>query len=908
MNRKLLAGLAGLVLVALAVWLFASRGDKSPTKNVEAKKPVSVDVKTPTAQKPADDQAAPKGMAPKWQLDIDPEGPLRLEGQVVDADGHGVGGAEVSLNSVPPRTAKTEDDGTFAFDKLVGREYALVARTADDVGGPIQYKLTESSDPIVIRLAAGATLVVTVSDDAGKPIEGADVKLASMTERVTKTSADGVAKIKPVTSGWASVQASAAGYAPNNAFTQLGGAGSTGNLKVTLHKGFAVTGRVIDEGGKPIEKAHITTSDVLGIPGGIDPVVTDSKGQFSIPALAPGSHILVATDEEHAPARSAPVSVGERPVTGVEITMRAGGVLAGSVVDDTGKPVPYATVRVGGSGMQDRYVIQSRQATTDKLGAFELKGLSRAKLSVRAEGDAAASAIATVDLTTELAKKDLKLVLDVKGTIAGNVVDESGQPVAEVQVNAFPDILAGEAPEALALAGLSSASTDGAGHFMIRGLPEGGYRVRASRASGSGEYDWGQQGVAAKTGDKNVKITLQSPGSIVGKVMIDGGTVPKLATVSLGFQTSTVVGADGKFKLDDLTPRKYDLKVHGPDFAETLQHDIEVKPGQPTDIGTITVQRGRRLTGRVVDDKGNAVAGARVKVGDMLYSMQGAEEQLDNWAEMSGGRVGVTDQDGRFSLLGLGKKRTSVIADHATRGRSNALEIAEGTEDPPPVTLAIHGYGSLTGKVTSQGKPVAGVTITDTPKGGGAQVQIARSEADGTFTLSKVTEGTHVLSAMQQGGFTSLKSASTTVQVTAGKATNVTIDIPVGSVTLSVVVKALPNNQVDAAQIFLFRGVLAVKNAKELNEGFLAGSVQGMKFWFGEGKPTPEFEELVAGTYSVCTIPITGDLNDATFQARIQEHLDALKVYCKSTKVTESPAKQTFIAEVPAMAPLPTNQ
>lgn len=908
MNRKLLAGLAGLVLVALAVWFFVLRGDKAPTKQVEAKQAAAVDVKTPAAPKPADDQPAPKGMAPKWQLDIDPEGPLRLEGQVVDADGHGVGGAEVLLSSVPPRTTKTEEDGTFAFDKLVGRDYALIASTADNIGGPIQYKLTEASDPVVIRLAAGAKLVVTVSDDAGKPIEGADVKLASMTEQGARTGGDGVATIKPVAAGIVTVQATAPGYAPNSAFTQIGGVGSTGNLKLTLHEGHAVSGRVIDEGGRPIAKVHITTSSLWDLPQGIEPVVTDAKGQFAIPALAAGNHVLVATDEEHAPARSAPVNVGERPVTGVEITMRAGGMVAGSVVDDTGKPVPYATVRVGGSGMQERSVIPSRQATTDKMGAFELRGLSRAKLAVRAEGDAAASAIASVDLTTELAKKDLKLVLDVKGTIAGHVVDETGQPVAEVQVSAFPDILAGEAPEALSLAGMSSASTDGAGHFVIRGLPDGGYRVRAARASGSGAYDWGQEGVPARTGDKAVKIVLKAPGSIVGKVALEDGSVPRLATVSLGWQTSTMVAPDGTFKLDDLTPRTYDLRVHGPDFAETLQHDIEVKSGESTDVGTITLQRGRKLTGRVVDAKGNAVAGARVRVGDMLVSAQGAEEQLESLEEMSGGRVGVSDQDGRFSLLGLGKKRTNVIADHPTRGRSNALEIPAGTEDPPPVTLAILGYGSVTGKVTSQGKPLAGVAITDTPKGGGAQVQFAQSDADGTFTLNKVTEGTHVLSALQQGGFTSLKSASTTVQVTAGKATTVTLDIPVGSISLSVIVKALPNNQVDAAQVFLFRGTFAATNAKELNEGFFGGGAQGMKFWFGEGKPVPEFDELVAGTYSVCTIPITGDLNDPTFQARIQQHLDALKVYCKTAKVAASPAKQTFIAEVPAMSPLPTTQ
>ena len=155
----------------------------------------------------------------------------------------------------------------------------------------------------------------------------------------------------------------------------------------------------------------------------------------------------------------------------------------------------------------------SRQATSDKIGRVRAARASRArKLKARAESDVAASAIATIDLTTDAAKKDLKLVLDVKGTIAGIVVDETGQPVAEVQVNAFPDILGGESPDAILLAGMSSATTDGAGQFTIRGLPDGAYRVRAARSSGARRYDWGQHGVAAKTGDKNVKITLAAPG------------------------------------------------------------------------------------------------------------------------------------------------------------------------------------------------------------------------------------------------------------------------------------------------------------------------------------------------------------------------------------------------------------
>ena len=70
----------------------------------------------------------------------------------------------------------------------------------------------------------------------------------------------------------------------------------------------------------------------------------------------------------------------------------------------------------------------------------------------------------------------------------------------------------GEAPEALTIAGLSSASTDGAGHFTIRGLPDGGYRVRASRrSSGFDYYECGQNGVAAKTGERMVGVDVDDP-------------------------------------------------------------------------------------------------------------------------------------------------------------------------------------------------------------------------------------------------------------------------------------------------------------------------------------------------------------------------------------------------------------
>ena len=900
MNRTRALGIFGLlIIVAGAVFgMFHYRGGPAKSAPDRAR---SAEIKPPPIK--AGDHAAPRGMAPQWAFDADPEGPIRLEGQVVDADGHGVAGAEVWLGSVPPRTAKTEGDGTFSFDKLVGRTYPVSARAGALIGGPVEYKLTDKSDPVIVKVGAGARVEVTVLEEDKRPVANADVRLAAEDTFTAKTGNDGKATLAPVHPGWVSVQVTAPGHAPGNAFTSIGSAGATGQLQVTLHKGVAVTGRVVDEAGKPIAKARITTSGIWDIPGGLAPTASDDKGQFTIPAIAAGHYTLVATDGDHAPARSAPLTIADHAVTNVTISMKAGGTLAGTVVDSSHTPVPFATLRVAGKE-GEMWLVASRQTTADRAGKFELRGLARTKLRVRAESDAAASKLVDVDLAVQSAKRDAEIVLDVSGTIAGVVVDDHGQPVPEVTVNAMPDILDGADADGMSLAGMSSATPDGAGAFTVRGLPDGPYKLSAARQGGI--RDWGQRGTPAKTGETAVKIVHATPGVLIGKIAIDGASAPpSLAIVQLGWGSSTPATA-GAFRIDELAPGEYDAQFHGPEFADLTKHDIKIEAGKTTDLGTVVVSHGRRLVGTVVDRNGAPVAGAKVKVGDLLFQYQGAEEQMDSYDQASGARVAVSDQDGAFTLIGIPKKHTSVMADHPDRGRSNAAEIADGEDDPPPLTLALRGFGSITGTVTLKGQPASGVTITDSPKDGGSQMAVAQTDDTGAFTLAKAPEGTHVLSAMQQGGIGSFKSTSTTAQVVAGAVTTVALDIPVGTIALTIQIRALPNNEVDAAQVFLFRGVVSLTNAKDLTQGFLGGGVQGMKIWFGAGKPLPEFDELIAGDYSACSIPITGSLSDPNFQQRIQEHMDVLKVYCKPVTVTPSPDQQTLVQDLPSMVALST--
>jgi uncharacterized GH25 family protein len=902
MNRKIVVGVVALAVIAIAAWLALSRGRvDAPRPAAEPARSAAITPAPGAAAQSQEPPSPPAGRALRWALDTDVEGPLRLEGQVVDGDGHGVAGAEVWLSSVPPRTAKTDDDGTFSFDKLVGRTYALSATRAEQIGGPVRHKLTAHSDPVVLRLGEAAAVVVTVIDDARKPIQGAEVKLE---QRTVRTSDQGIARVAPVHPGWIEVEASAPGHAPSTGFTTVGSAGATGALTITLHKGYPVSGRVVDEAGAPIAKVRVTgNAGLMGDAKETGGATTNERGEFTLAALASGSHTLLASDGEHAPARSAPITVADRPVTGVQIAMRAGGVIAGTVVDGNRKPVPFATVRVAGASQQI-WEAAGRQATTDQKGAFELRGLTRAKLQVRAESDAAASKIVDVDVTTTPKVAALELVLDVAGSIAGVVVDETGAPVAEVQVNAFPDILAGASTAGLALAGLSSATTGGGGEFVIRGLPDGGYRVWAARPSG-GIGNWGQASTAARTGDKDVRITLAAPGTLIGKVALAGSSAPpRLVTVMVGVQMPTPV-TDGAFQIKGLAPGSYDVTFRGAEFAELIKRDVKIEPGKTTDLGTVEVVHGRRLAGKVVDRTGAPVPGARIKVGAMLISSADAGEQAENLEAMAGIRSTESDQNGMFAVVGVPAKGTSVMAEHAERGRSLAQPVPEGSDDPPAITLALRGFGSIAGKVTRKGEPVAGVAIGASSKGAGAQGQFTRTGPDGTFAIDKVAEGPHVVNVMEQA-LMSMRSTSVTVQVAAGKQTTANIEIPVGDVTLTVQVAPLPGQKVDAAQLFLFSGAVTLTTGKQLVDGIFQSALQGTKFWLGADKPAPDFPELVAGAYSLCALPITGDLNDTQFSQRLQENLQLLKVYCKAVRVTASPNAQRLEVELPAMVALPS--
>src|ERR1043165_1237343 len=110
MNRRIAGAIAVVIAIVAALLLFFHfrTGEPTPQATTATRdgSPAIRRAATPKAQPEA---APPQQPAQRWTLDTDPEGPLRLEGQVLGPDGKGVGKGVVAIPTGAPPTATAGD-------------------------------------------------------------------------------------------------------------------------------------------------------------------------------------------------------------------------------------------------------------------------------------------------------------------------------------------------------------------------------------------------------------------------------------------------------------------------------------------------------------------------------------------------------------------------------------------------------------------------------------------------------------------------------------------------------------------------------------------------------------------------------------------------------------------------------
>ncbi|MDB4953057.1 MAG: hypothetical protein JWO36_626 [Myxococcales bacterium] len=304
----------------------------------------------------------------------EPAGSLRLAGRVVGPDAQVIAGAQVWIDSLPPRTTMSASDGAFEFEGLLSRTYEVRALAGDLVGGPQVIRLVDHGAPMLIKLREGAHVLVTVVDAMRTPIANASVSVVGDDSAAT-TDAKGQARIT-AHPGWVAIEATGGDYAPRRVSVTSASSGTTSRITIVLHKGFEVSGRVVDQDRNPIPNVRVYARQSSGwLPfddAEKETAVTDEGGAFRIES-AIGMHTFVAIDDEHAPTMTSNFDI-DRAITDLEIVMKAGAVYAGAVVDADDKPVAQARVYLDTMG---RLGPRRFSAVSDANGAFEVRGMPR---------------------------------------------------------------------------------------------------------------------------------------------------------------------------------------------------------------------------------------------------------------------------------------------------------------------------------------------------------------------------------------------------------------------------------------------------------------------------------------------------------------------------------------------------
>ena len=814
----------------------------------------------------------------------DPVGGLRLEGLVTDARELPVGQATVAIDSHPPRHVLTEEDGSFFFDGLAGRVYRIMARKEGNSAGPVSWRLTQTSEPVMLKLEPGGGLEVTVGALLdSSPIRGATVQLRTLMPLTAPTDARGVATLTGLGPGRYHVTAHAAGYAPAVQQVYVAPAPDVTRLTLLLARGAPLSGKVVDEAGTPVKGARVEANMEAYHPTGAA-VTTGEAGTFTIPALAAGTYNLAVAHPEMAPVMSRPITLdGLAPRSGVVITLKAGGEITGTVLLAGGGGAGGAVVHLAAHKYWLGRGVPRKQVVCDDGGKFHTRGLMRAELSLVAVHPLATSSEVRVDLV-RARKAQLTITLDRDQSISGVVVDPSGQPVAQAQVT-------GESTRrkmsAVLYKAQARAFTDMGGQFELHGLKAGGYRLYA-HMPGQSHYYSGSTKVV-QSGARDVRLVFAGTGGVKGRVRFADGCAPKLFWVdpSHGEQVA-FRGGQGEFLLPKLPAREQRLRILGPDFKVTHVGGVNIEPGKVLDLGTITVKGGRTVSGEVVDSRGVPVARALVLLdhrvyhrGDWITSFTDGVNPWDKQAR--------TDASGTFAFRGVDADSMLIAAEHPRLGRSPFQRVPAGTEDTA-VTLTLYDVSSLEGTVTRQGAPVvADITLSPADKAKGKEVRLYQtSGADGAYRFARLVPGRYQVFARRKTMFNQRVRERVLWTEVSPRGSRLDIELPTGA-SLEV---SLLRKEETMASINLCPGVVQVQTMAELSRREKAKGKACPSAFLTSGSTLAAFHDVEPGKYSVCAWLIfkrVGDPLPKPPGAKIPRDM-----FCQEVQVASAPQVQAL--------------
>ncbi|HEX5138273.1 MAG TPA: sigma-70 family RNA polymerase sigma factor [Planctomycetota bacterium] len=476
-------------------------------------------------------------------------------------------------------------------------------------------------------------------------------------------------------------------------------------VPVRLPAAIAVRGRVVEFRGAgvvgPVAGMRIEGMRPGGmlIEGWTSGVMTDEEGRFELHGVVEGrADQLEIMDPRFVQDWRA--KVPDLAPDEVGIAVRRVGSVSGSIVDEEGRPVAGAVVRVV-SAQEQRWFGMDAEApdrpASDEHGVFRIAAGPASDVCVRAlkpgflPGRTESFAIADAQELTGLVIR-----LERGAVLRGRVSDPAGRPVAGASIGALGQ----------------DAFTDEEGSFALGGLKEGPTSVYVSC------FGYQTRIVQAAVGEDSLSVVLEPSLTFRGRLRTaDGGPLP-FAHLGRGFPAATRQSPtarqgdgwtrsleDGSFAFRDVAAGKFSLglRERGWELVEP-EKLYDSTAGGVVDV-LVRRKSGKRISGFVLDADGQPFPFGEAPA---VTAMPEGTDDPARW------RQSECRQDGRFAIENL-EDVEHVLVVRSARAVFEERRVKAGASD---LRILPSRPRTLAGRVLdADGNPVGGCEVRALPPG-----------------------------------------------------------------------------------------------------------------------------------------------------------------------------------------------